>query len=239
MRPRERFAFDVCSGDMNQRAYVALVTFLTMLDLGIFVAAAKFVGDERFGLGIYLVIIGIALGAIILAAVAVANEADALAFITTSLAAGLLGLLCGPLMAQHNLGSTLRIFSLVLIIVAVLGTIGVLIPRSLGGLSGILIGSTLILVAISAMIGVSGVGYANALTGIDIIFMVVFGMWVVFDFNQLYEYGRTPAAAAYVGLGIFMDIVNLFIWIGESIKDIDWPKPGTDRSPGWDWPDDW
>lgn len=197
---------------MGERAFIGMVAFWTMAGLALSGVLAHFTPATlaqnifaMIGLGL-LPFLGIFLTA--------KSKNPAVSLIGYILVAGPFGALLGPVTAQYQHASVLRVLAMTGGITLVLGTIGVIYPKSLThwggwlftGLVALIIGMLFV-----PIIGLTGLPIRGALTAIDVIAVVLFSGLIVYDMNRALRLERTHDNAVDAAASLYLDVLNLFL----------------------------
>ena len=126
---------------------------------------------------------------------------------------GGLGVLSGSFYHQYTTGSIENIAVVVLVLVAVLGTIGTLIPRSLENWAGAII-VLLFALIIAQVVSALFLPYA-AHTFFDWCGVLLFSGILIFDFNRAQNVTYTVENAMDCGISVFLDIANVMVYLTE------------------------
>lgn len=124
------------------------------------------------------------------------------------------GLMLGPIIATYTTASVVKVFLVTSGVVAGLGLVGAIIPRSLESWGSWLLGALLLLLVgyfIAPIAGAFGLDVGGALSVIDWIAIVIFCASVVFDWNRAMRVPRTADNAIDCAVSIYLDWVNIFI----------------------------
>lgn len=185
-----------------------------------------FAGTTAFGLAMYgilahsyattvftfwpsMLILAIAFGGCFVAAM---DFAPAKLLGMTMISGGL-GALSGGFYHQYTKGSIENIAMVVVVLVAVLGAVGTLIPRSLESWGGALF--TLLFALIIAQVVCSIFLPYAARTFLDWCGVLLFGAILIFDFNRAQRVSKTTENAMDCGISVFLDIANIMMYLME------------------------
>jgi len=124
------------------------------------------------------------------------------------------GLPLGPLLAMYTDADIAHILGATLLVVIALGTIGALVPKSLGGIGSLLISSiTILLVAYLAVPVSNLLGYAYPIpfSVLDWVGIILFSVLVIVDWNRAMRLAYTLDNAVDSAVAIYLDWFNIFI----------------------------
>jgi len=147
-------------------------------------------------------------------AISVMSDNPLVSFIGYAMLSVAFGLMLGPIIATYTTASVVKVFLVTSGVVAGLGLVGALIPRSLESWASWLLGALVLLLVgyfIVPIAGAFGLDVGGALTVIDWIAIVIFCACVVFDWNRAMRVPRTADNAIDCGVAIYLDWLNIFI----------------------------
>ena len=124
------------------------------------------------------------------------------------------GLMLGPIVAMYTAASVVKVLFLTTAIVVILGIVGAVIPDSLDGWAGPLLGLLLLLLLgyfIVPFAGVFGIPINTAMTVLDWAGVLLFGVLVIFDLNRAMHIPYTMDNSIDSAIGIYLDFINIFI----------------------------
>ena len=124
------------------------------------------------------------------------------------------GLMLGPVIALYTAASVVKIFAITVGMVAGLGILGAIYPKSLEGWAPFLFGGLLLLLGGLIIVPIAayfGADVRGAMTVLDWVGVVLFGGYVIFDFNRAQRVERTLDNSIDCALAIYLDFVNIFI----------------------------
>lgn len=238
---------------MSLRGFILLTMFYIVAGLAWTGVSANWAAT-KLDLDSYLLVavlaFGLAMGGAVVSARADSSFGSLAGFVM--MATGL-GVICGPALTLFSLGNILLALLGTVVMVLVLGLVGALIPSSLRHWWPYLLGATVMLIygflLVPALVVVGILG-ASAMSFLDWLVLVVFGLWVIYDLNLAVTLDRIPRNAADVAAAIYLDFLNIFLSAldligsaGNGVKDWwsegSWTRGGGSGSSGsWiDWSD--
>lgn len=134
------------------------------------------------------------------------------------------GAMLGPMLAMYTLPSVATIFFATLTITAVIGLAGVVYPKSVEHWGGFLLtGLTALIVCQFGAILLSMFGYSAqfAFTALDWIGIFLFSLYIFYDMNQAVRAEYTTRNALTFAVGMYLNIINLFIRLLSIFGDSD------------------
>ncbi len=197
---------------MGERAFIGMVSFWTLAGLafsGVLAALTPVsLANNMFALiGLSLVpFLGIFLTA--------RSKNPLVSLLGYVLVAGPFGALLGPVTAQYQHASVLRVIAMTGGITVVLGIMGVAHPRSLAHWGGWLLAALIALIVgmlFVPIIALMGLPIRGALTAIDVIAVLIFSCFIVYDLNRAMRLERTHDNAIDAAASLYLDVVNLFL----------------------------
>lgn len=206
---------------MSVGAYSFFVSLYTFIGLLVSAWAVPF-GISYFGsltevwqfVVASLVVLAIGIGAVILGT----HSGNAfVAFICLMVLAFTFGAFMGPVVDQYTTESVAQVFALTSAVVILLGIAGALWPSSLEGMGSYLMGGLILLIV--ALFGVPlmamfGLPVAGVMTVLDWAGILIFGGFVLYDWNKIVrEAVRTQHGAVIGAMNIYLDFINLFLRI--------------------------
>lgn len=162
-------------------------------------------------LGFYLGILAVAIAGTLIAN---ASDNPIVSLLGYGLVAGPFGLMLGPLVAQYETSSVVKVFALTCLVVLVLGVVGVVIPDDLSSWGVPLLGALFLLLGgyfIVPLLGFFGVPVEGAMTLLDWVGLFIFGALVIFDLNRAMRIPYTADNAIDSAVAIYLDFINIFI----------------------------
>lgn len=125
-----------------------------------------------------------------------------------------LGLMIGPVVALFELGVVVNALVMTASITFAMSILGIIIPRSLEGLSGFLFGGLIFLIVGGfARIFLALFGFGDSLWFIDWIGAGIFTIYIVYDWNRAMRLPKTLDNAIDASGALILDVVNLFLYL--------------------------
>lgn len=203
-------------GVMSKNLYVLSLASFTLMGL-IGAALASFVSRGWEFTNVWVLLgffIGVLVSSLIGVGIYNASSNPLVSFLGYGLVFLPFGLLLGPLVAMYTDASVLKVFIITIVMVAVLGVIGAIIPESLEKWGPWLLGGLLLLIVgyfMVPILGFLGFDAGGALTVLDWVGVVLFGALVIYDLNRAMRLEHTLDNAVDCAAAIFMDFINIFI----------------------------
>lgn len=199
------------SDTVGKGMFSLIITGLTALGIGItaFCSSLTLTAEINWVAIVVAVVI-----ALIGTVVSVRSNNPVLSLVGYGLIAIPLGLITGPVVAQYTEASIVRVLFVTAGLVLGLGLIGALIPRDLSGWGNILLGLLLMLILgyfLVPLASIFGLNVGGALTGLDLVGVVIFGALVIYDWNRAMRIPRTLDNAIDVAIQIYLDFFNIFL----------------------------
>lgn len=129
-----------------------------------------------------------------------------------------MGLMLGPALAGFPMDMIQHVFGITMLVVAGLGLLGAIYPKSLEGWGIFLFGGLLVLIIGQFGLGLlayifPGMNTETALRAQDWFGIILFSGYVIYDFNRAQRVPKTWDNAIDCAASIFLDAINLFIRI--------------------------
>ncbi len=197
---------------MGQRAFIGLVTFWTLAGLA-FSGALAYLTPVSLAQNT-LALVGLSLLPFLGIFLTIGSKNPAVSLLGYALVAGPFGALLGPVTAQYEHASVLRVLAMTGGITLVLGIIGVAYPKSLAHWGGLLLTALISLIIgmlFVPIIALMGLPIRGALTVIDVVAVVIFSGFIVYDLNRAMRLERTHDNAIDAAASLYLDVVNLFL----------------------------
>ena len=148
-----------------------------------------------------------------------AAESIPIKFVGMTMIAGGLGAICGPFIGKFKMASVIDILFATIVITLVLGAAGWLYPKSLAswgsGLLTALIALIIVQLLLPVIYALLGLPLKGLIHTLDWIGILLFSLYLVYDFNRAQELQKTPDNAISCGIAVFLDMVNIFIRLLE------------------------
>lgn len=197
---------------MSRNLFNFVMCSSTAVGIGTSAAAAQFTYNmEPFGLMLNLLVLVVCIVGVF---IAMLSDRPIVSFLGYMMVTIPFGLLLGPIVALYTTASLAKVLLVTTGMVAILGVVGAVIPDSLEGVAPFLIGCLLLLLLGYFVVPIGaffGLPIEGALTVLDWIGLLVFGVYVVFDFNRAQRVPRTMDNAIDCSLAIYLDFLNIFI----------------------------
>lgn len=205
---------------MSKQAFLLLMQLLTAFGIlfAIFTGSLSYHWDLEAWNG--WLAVGFFAGVIVTAFIGIwmytASDVPIISALGYALVAGPMGLMCGPYVAQHT-ENIAKVAGITIVMTVVLGLVGLALPDRLDGtffnvlfigLIGLIVGY--FIVPILAFVGV---GVHTSMTMLDILGVVVFGGFIVYNLNKAKQGPYTLDRAIDCAAGLFVDIVNFTLHI--------------------------
>jgi len=208
---------------LGKRAYVALICFWTLLGIAATGVTAYFC--QGLELGWWL--LGVLAAGVIGSFIALRSDNPFVSFVGYMLVAVPFGAMLGPVIAIYSPDTVVKAAAITTGMVALLGAVGIVWPRSLESWHPYLMGGLLILILglfALPVLGWMGVDVSTAMRVWDWVGVVLFGAMVIFDLNRAMRIERTLDNSIDVAVAVYLDWVNIFIRLlsimgGNSSKD--------------------
>lgn len=195
---------------MGKRAYVGLISFWTLVGIGLTGITAYACQDIELGWWL----LGVLASAIIGSIIALSSDNPFISFIGYMMVAVPFGAMLGPVVAVYSPGTVIKVAAITTGMVLLLGTVGIIWPRSLESWHPYLMGALWILIlGLFAMplLAWAGLEVSTAMGIWDWVGVVVFSALVVFDLNRAMRLERTLDNSIDVALAVYLDWVNIAI----------------------------
>ena len=209
---------------MSKNLFAFMVSFWTMLGIGVSAACAVSTQGHQFDLITYLVL-GLVVP-IVGIVIALNSDVPAFSLLGYMMVAIPFGLITGPLIALYTTASVVKVLVVTTGVVAVLGVVGAVIPDSLESWAGFLLGGLLVLLFgtfIVDIAGFFGLPISGAMTMLDWVGVVLFSGYVVYDLNRAMRVPWTHDNAIDCAVAVYLDFANIFLrlldLIGVKKKD--------------------
>ncbi len=204
--------------EMSYRGYMFMVCLWTCVGIAASAVAAYYARDidlASFGTwGMLGFSIGVLLVAICGTLISSASDNPAVSMLGYALVTIPFGVLLGPIVASYTAASVLNVFILTFVIVAVLGTVGALIPQNLAHWGRpLLAGLVMLIVALfgTTFLAAFGLPVSGLMTMLDWVGLFLFSALVVYDLNRAARLPRTQDNAIDSAVAIYLDFINIFI----------------------------
>ncbi len=198
--------------ELSVRRYIASISFFTIYGLVISTLVAYM--TMKWNLSFILIIV---LGLVVpFIGIQIALDTDKWYLSLFGYTLVVLGLsaIMGPFVNHYASGTVIAAFMATCAVSIVLSIAGILYPRSLESLGGYLLGGllSLIFVRIGQLILVSlGMYQYGFISVVEYGAAILFSLYIVYDWNRGLRMARTSNNAVKTALGIYLDIINLFI----------------------------
>ncbi len=210
--------YDRTPGTMSRQLYMLLVCGWTALGITFSAFCANFSQNwdtsswNSWGfIGFALLVLAVALGGTYIAS---SSDNPVISAFGYALVAGPFGLLLGPVIAQYETSSVVKVFALTAMVVFILGLVGAVIPDDLSSWGVPLMGALMLLLGglfVVPILGFVGVPTEGAMTVLDWVGLVIFGALIIFDLNRAVRLPHTLDNAIDSAVAIYLDFINVFI----------------------------
>lgn len=200
--------------EISARTFNGLASITTIYGLGVFAFLSAVNVHTVLNWWEYLGLFLISMVGCLMASAGTSSDSVGLGFIGLSVMAGAMGAYCGPFVGHYKLASVVDVALATIIITLVLGLAGIIYPKSLehwGSLLMIALMGLIIVQFGTLIFAAVGIASKGLLTIIDWLGVILFGGFIVYDFNRAQFIPKTPGNAVFVGVSIFLDVINLFI----------------------------
>lgn len=208
------------SHDLSKRAYAFLISFWTAAGIASSAVAASFSLTWTMSWGLLLIPFVVAIAGIF---IALRSDNPFISFIGYMMVTIPFGLMTGPMVALYTTASVVKVLGLTTMIVVGMGIIGAIHPGSLEHWGGFLFGGLLLLIVAGfalPLLSYAGLNVAGALTIYDILAVLLFSAYVIYDLNRAMALRRTHDNAIDVAVAVYLDFINIFLHLlrlmGES-----------------------
>lgn len=197
---------------MGRRAFIGLISLSTLSGVLFMMLTSTLTRTVQFsGWTMVFASLGF-LGTVIVGSILI-NVTDNIpsALLGLAIITGVTGLYLGPLLAQEGDG-VFGVFVLAALVVVAFGIVGVLIPKDLTGWGGTLIASLLAVIVCmlaTALLGMFGVETTGVMKLMDWVILILFSVFVMYDFNRALRLPYTAINAVSVSASVFLDYVNI------------------------------
>jgi FtsH-binding integral membrane protein len=151
-----------------------------------------------------------------------ASEVPIMNLLGLTMIAGGLGAICGPFFGHYKVDSIINISAMTLVICLVLGAIGWMYPKSLANW-GTTLFTLLIALIIAQVLCAFFLPTVAARHALDWIGILLFSVYIVYDFNRAQHLPKTIDNAMDSGISVFLDFANILIRLmslfGETSSD--------------------
>lgn len=203
-----------CTGvdELSLRLYIGAISFFTIYGLAVSTLVAYM--TMKWELSFILILI---LGLVVpFIGIKIALDTDEwfMSFFGYNLVILGLSAITGPVINHYTSGTVVAAFMATCAVSVVLSIAGVLYPRSLESLGGYLFGGllALVFVRVGQLILVSlGMYQYGFISLVEYGAAILFSLYIVYDWNRGLEMARTLSNAVKTSLGIYLDIINLFL----------------------------
>ena len=198
-------------GTMSKNLYALLVCFWTAFGIGQSAVAAFVAQSWTLNWLFFIAVLVISIVGII---IALKSENPIVSLIGYAMITIPFGLMLGPIVAMYTAASVVKVLFLTTAIVVILGIVGAVIPDSLDGWAGPLLGLLLLLLLgdfIVPFAGVFGIPINTAMTVLDWAGVLLFGVLVIFDLNRAMHIPYTMDNSIDSAIGSYLDFINIFI----------------------------
>lgn len=198
-------------GTMSKNLFAFMVAAWTALGIAVSAVGAYFTQTWELNLWFLLGVLVVGIAGVI---IALMSENPLLSLLGYMMVAVPFGLMLGPIVAMYTVASVVRVFFVTTGMVVVLGVVGAVIPDNLEGWGSWLLGLlTMLLIGylIVPIAGMFGLPIDHALTWLDWIGVLVFGGYVIYDWNRAMRVPYTMDNAIDCALAVYLDFVNIFI----------------------------
>lgn len=165
----------------------------------------------QYGLGLVLFTFILSIAGIILFT---HSEKPLISLIGVSILSFFMGLSIGPVIAYYQVNDVITALVLTVAVTLGMAVLGVLLPNVIAKLSGILFVGLLILLVGYFSVGILsifGISNAGALTVLDWLALVIFSLYIWYDWSRAMKLPKTIDNAIDVSGALIVDIVNLFL----------------------------
>lgn len=197
---------------MGRRAFIGLISLSTLSGVLFMMLTSTLTRTVQFsGWTMVFASLGF-LGTVIVGSILI-NVTDNIpsALLGLAIITGVTGLYLGPLLAQEGDG-VFGVFVLAALVVVAFGIVGVLIPKDLTGWGGTLIACLLAVIVCmlaTALLGMFGVETTGVMKLMDWVVLILFSVFVMYDFNRALRLPYTAINAVSVSASVFLDYVNI------------------------------
>jgi FtsH-binding integral membrane protein len=198
-------------GTMSKNLFAFMVSFWTATGIAVSAVGAYFAQGMQFTWWFYIGVLVLAIAGIF---ISFTSDNPVISFIGFMLVAVPFGLMVGHVVAMYTTASIVRVFFVTTSVVVVLGIVGAVIPDSLDGWGSWLLGGLVALLVSSFLLPVAaffGLPIDKALTWMDVIGVVLFSGYVIYDWNRAMRVPYTMDNAIDCAVAVYLDFVNLFL----------------------------
>lgn len=196
---------------MSKNLFALMVCFWTAIGIGTSMAGAYYTQNWELPWQFLLGVLIVAILGVIVATVSDNPLISLLGYLAVAIP---FGMMLGPVVSLYTTASVVRVLFVTTGMVVVLGLVGVFIPDNLEGWGSWLLGAlTTLLVGyfIVPIAGVFGLPIDRALNLWDWVGILIFGAYVVYDWNRAMRVAYSADNAIDCALAVYLDFVNIFI----------------------------
>ena len=195
--------------------YAVLVSMWMALGIGVTAIAAYLTQSWVPDLVAIIALLVVSIIGIIIALV---SDSSLISFIGFVLLVVPTGMLLGPFVALYTEASVFKIFFVTTGLAVVLGVVGALCPIDLAPIGSVLFGVLGMLLVGYFYAGIAtlvGIPIDGALTWLDWIGVVLFSIYIIYDWNRAMNIPHTVDNSVDSAMALYLDFINLFIRLLE------------------------
>ncbi len=207
---------------MSRSAYLMAICLWTAAGIAVSAVAAYLAQGIDFkamtdatGLLFILGLFGISLLGVFISTKADTVGGKLIGYIIMTVA---MGIMCAPLVAAYTTASVAMAFGLTSAAVLLLGVVGAVIKYDLSNMGMFLFGALVALIVGmvgTAIFGVMGIHVTVMMAVLNVVGVLIFSLYVVYDLNRAVRMDYTMTNAVEVAVSVYLDFINLFIRLLE------------------------